>query len=103
MIGFIRPSQYKENEQIFHLGWFLSFWDGRIYSRSNDSGESFCRQINIGDLVGVQFDAEAKEISYSLNETPLGVAFRDVDQAGEELFPCGTVGEMGLQVAIEDG
>ncbi|GLC42436.1 hypothetical protein PLESTF_000812400 [Pleodorina starrii] len=83
----------------------LPGWDPHSYGYHGDDGHAFSGSgtgrpygpsFTTGDVVGALYDKAERTISYYKNGQPLGVAFRDVQEASP-LYPC-----VGLRTRSEE-
>lgn len=83
------------NEKSRHLAstWRPSTWRPRARAHGGDEdvdGEEYGEEWKEGDIVGCMADLDAKSLSFSLNDTPMGLAFQGILVEGG-LFPALTM------------
>ncbi|GFR51231.1 hypothetical protein Agub_g13606, partial [Astrephomene gubernaculifera] len=89
----------------------LPGWEGHSYGYHGDDGHAFAGQgvgrpygppYGTGDVIGALYDKVERTISYFKNGRPLGVAFREVQEA-TPLYPCVGMRTRGEALAANFG
>ncbi|GIL50636.1 hypothetical protein Vafri_6765 [Volvox africanus] len=105
--GYIGVGFCTEDVLLARLpGWELHSYgyhgdDGHAFSGSG-SGRPYGPPYTTGDVVGALFNKAERSISYYKNGTPLGVAFRDI-QESSPLYPCVGMRTKGEEVVANFG
>jgi hypothetical protein len=99
MIGFAtRPNFLKDGQNYNKCGWYLYVFDGKLYSGDGLSNKAYTSTaIPNGSRVTAIHNKTTRQISFCLNDTPLGVAYENVTPNGD-LYPALDIRDQGASV-----
>lgn len=79
-----------------HFHYYL-LADGTLYS-----GEQYCPRLVEGDVVTALFDSLACTISFAVNGTSYGIAYRQNAMRSGAFFPCVVLTKIGASVSFQE-
>ena len=76
-IGVTRPDYLTLNEAFCDTSSGWAIYNGETRHNSNSTGQNYGTKLKGGDIVGVALDMEVGTLSYYVNGTFWGIAFKD--------------------------
>eukprot|EP01118_Nematostelium_gracile_P018921 TRINITY_DN856_c2_g1_i2.p1 TRINITY_DN856_c2_g1~~TRINITY_DN856_c2_g1_i2.p1 ORF type:complete len:200 (-),score=42.54 TRINITY_DN856_c2_g1_i2:215-751(-) len=88
MVG-MAPNIIDVNQEGNHYryGWFLTLYDGKVWSKSNIKGSAYSGPIAPNSVIQVKYDKENGTISYVIDGQDKGIAHRNIS-SDFALYPC---------------
>lgn len=82
MIGFAPEAGFTPDAGVYgKCRWYLYLFDGFLYSQESISRKQYKEGgIATGSIVTCSLDASTRAISYKVNGTPCGIAYRNIPQ-----------------------
>ena len=87
MIGYVSSAFKKEGDNYDSTGWFLYFLNGELRCKGTDDKSYHDSAIKPGAEVEAHFNADNREISFTVDGAHRGVAFTLPADAGD-VWPC---------------
>lgn len=100
MVGYATRAAFQPDNCEWSMGWFLDCSYGSIFDKSSCAFAAYCPSLEEGGTIGVQLDTKTSSVSFVVNGTNRGVAFRNVGT--EPLFPCVGFYLLGGSVTLEE-
>jgi len=98
MIGMAPRNGFKVNGlNQTSCGWYLYCHEGTLCSQQGDSYRAYATAIGNGSVVEVVFDAQKREISFTIDGVSKGVAFSNLPQG--DFYPA--VGIWDQRIVLE--
>lgn len=98
MIG-MAPKTFALNGQNYSsCGWYLYVGDGTLYSQQADSDRGYAYPVQNGAIIDVHYNPVDKQIGFSFDGTPNGVAFNITTNV--DIFPAVEFSDVGASVEL---
>ena len=100
MIGFAPKNTFQVNGLNFNRsGWYIYSHNGCLYSQAGDGGSRalYGKAIVVNDIVEVSYNANAKTISFKVNQSEFQNAFQNVTG---DLYPALELSSPGASLEI---
>lgn len=102
MVGYVRSEEGRTSSPNYNRsGWFIQCGLGNLYSGYGDSGRAYRTALRQGDLLEVQYDKDAGEVTFAVNGASHGIAFTAVRPGEGHLVPCIECYNPGASLTLE--
>jgi SPRY domain len=86
-IGFAPSKLFGDSKRnLSPCGWYLSLYDGTLYSQDGYHGDAYCSRCKEGNAITCIYNASTSEISFEKSGVSLGVAYTNVN--GDDIAPA---------------
>ena len=98
MIGFAPKNTFQVNALNYNRsGWYINSYNGNLYSQAGDNRALYGKVIVVNDIVEVSYNANAKTISFKVNQSEFQNAFQNVTG---DLYPALDLWGQGASLEI---